>query len=148
MYLHKFCMCWDITIIEIVLCLSNMDMSHILGAMVNISSIASTRGLATIFYGASKAALDQITRCMAVELGPHNIRVNGVNPTMVENTSMTQDILRNTDEETVASFDQMIPLKRRAKTEEVVNTVLYLLSDKADLINGSFLTIDGGQSCT
>ncbi len=122
--------------------------SYLLGVVVNISSLASTTGVAQIVYSSSKAALDQITRCMAVELGPHNIRVNSVNPTLVEDTPMTQDILKTIDKELLVSVDQRVPLKRLPKMEDVVNAVLYLLSEKADMINGAFLRVDAGRSCT
>ena len=116
--------------------------------MVNISSNASTCGKARIIYSSAKAALDQITRCMAVELGPHNIWVNAVNPTLLDDTPMSQNILESYIEEMLSSLHQTIPLKRMPHTEDVVNAVLFLLNDKADMINGSLLTIDGGQSST
>ena len=133
---------------ETPLCLPNMVLFYLLGAMVNISSNASTSGNCRIVYTSTKGALDQITRCMAVELGPYNIRVNAVNPTLVEDTPMSQDIFEHYNDEVFASLIQGIPLKRMPHTEDVVNAVLFLLSDKSDMINGSFLKIDGGKSCT
>ncbi len=136
----------DHKLVETYIC--NLLLFSILGAMVNISSIASSSGHSPIHYGSSKAALDQITRCMAVELGPHNIRVNAVRPSLLDDTAMSLDIFNTYGSEILAFMKQRIPLGKWPKTEQVVNTVLYLLSDKADMISGSLLLIDGGQLCT
>ena len=112
------------------------------GAIVNISSQASMVSLAEhTAYCASKGALDQLTRMMALELGPSNIRVNAVNPT-VTLTPMGEMAWGDP-----AKRDPMlakIPLGRFARPIDVGHAVAYLLSDQADLIHGAMLPIDGG----
>ena len=112
------------------------------GAIVNISSQASQAALLDhTVYCATKAALDSITRTMALELGPKQIRVNAVNPTVVM-TKMGR--VGWSDPARAGPMMAKIPQGKFAEVEDVVNAVLYLLSDKADMINGSTLPIDGG----
>merc|ERR1719427_1736234 len=92
-------------------------------------------------YGASKAALDQITRTMSLELGSKNIRVNCVNPTVV-NTAMSK--VGWSDPVRAGAMKAQIPLGRFAEASEVVAVVLFLLSDAAAMVSGSCLPIDGG----
>ncbi|RZC41116.1 L-xylulose reductase, partial [Asbolus verrucosus] len=112
------------------------------GAIVNISSQASLAGLLKhTVYAASKGAVDAFTRACAVELGPYNIRVNAVNPTVI----MTE-MGRKWWSEPSRSGTMLhkIPLGRFGEVHEVVDAVLYLLSDKASMITGTCLPIDGG----
>lgn len=112
------------------------------GAIVNVSSKASSRVLKNlIVYCTSKAAVDQLTRSLAYELGPHKIRVNAVNPTVVM-TAMGR--LLWTDPAVGDPMRARIPLGRFADEIDVVNAVLYLLSDSAAMINGVTLPVDGG----
>ncbi|XP_075231134.1 L-xylulose reductase-like [Lycorma delicatula] len=112
------------------------------GSIVNISSQASKAAVADhAVYSSSKAALDMLTRVMALELGPHNIRVNCLNPTVV----MTQmGRLGWSDPVKSEGMLSKIPLHRFAEVDEVVNAILFLLSDKASMITGVTLPIDGG----
>ncbi len=93
-------------------------------------------------YCASKAALDMLTKSMAVELGPQKIRVNSVNPTLFY-TDMTKNFLDN-NPGGGDYFLNRVPLKRIAESGEVVNTILFLLSDSAPMIHGESVLIDGG----
>jgi L-xylulose reductase len=112
------------------------------GAIVNISSQASLRVLKmSSSYCASKGALDQLTRVMALELGPHKIRVNSVHPTTVK-TETARPFWE--DESQVGPMIERIPLGRIAEATEIAGPVLFLLSDAASMINGTFLTVDGG----
>ncbi|XP_067128102.1 L-xylulose reductase-like [Centruroides vittatus] len=112
------------------------------GAIVNVSSQAGMVGMKDhALYGASKGALDQLTRIMALELGPYQIRVNSVNPTVVM-TEMAK--VGWSDPVKAADMKSKIPLGRFCDPEHVVNGIIYLLSDKADMINGAILPIDGG----
>uniref|UniRef100_H2ZQP2 L-xylulose reductase n=2 Tax=Ciona savignyi TaxID=51511 RepID=H2ZQP2_CIOSA len=112
------------------------------GSIVNISSQASTIGIENhTSYCMSKAALDQLTRNMSLELGPHNIRVNAVNPTVV-NTEMGK--VGWSDPAKANPMKKMIPLGRFAEVEDVVSVILFLLSDQAGMVTGSCLPIDGG----
>ncbi len=112
------------------------------GAIVNVSSQASMVALTDhTAYCASKGALDQLTRVMALELGPHQIRVNAVNPT-VTLTPMAEMAWREPAKRN--SMLSRIPLGRFAKPEEVADVVAYLLSDHAAMIHGATLPVDGG----
>ena len=112
------------------------------GSVVNVSSQASMTGLGNhTVYGASKAALDQMTRNMSFELGPHQIRVNAINPTVV-NTAMAK--VGWSDPKKADPMKAQIPLGRFAEVKEVVSVIAFLLSDDASMISGSCIPIDGG----
>jgi L-xylulose reductase len=114
------------------------------GAIVNVSSQASLVALTGhISYGSSKAALDNITRVSALELGKHNIRVNSVNPTVVM-TPMSAWYWGRPDIE--GPFLDQMPLGRRATVEEIAAPIVFLLSDAASMITGVSLPIDGEYS--
>lgn len=112
------------------------------GAIVNVSSIAAAVGLAEhAAYCASKAALDAITRVLAVELGPHGIRTNSVNPT-VTLTPMADLVW--SDPVKAAPMLARIPAGRFVQPKEVAAAVCFLLSDAASMVNGICLEVDGG----
>ncbi len=112
------------------------------GAIVNISSQASLVALkGHISYGSSKAALDNITRVSALELGAHGIRVNSVHPTVVM-TPMSAWYWGRPEIET--PFLDSMPLGRWATEDEIAAPVVFLLSDGASMISGAALPIDGG----
>ncbi|KAK2714181.1 D-erythrulose reductase-like [Artemia franciscana] len=112
------------------------------GAIVNVSSQASQAALKEhAIYCASKAALDSMTRVMALELGPHNIRVNTVNPTVVL-TELGRSAWA--DPQKGGEMKAKIPLGRFAEVDDVVNAIVFLLSDNAAMITGTCLPVDGG----
>ena len=116
------------------------------GSIVNVSSIASSIALRDhAAYCASKAALDQLTRVMALELGPHQIRVNAVNPTVVM-TPMGRRAW--SDPAKGGPMLARISLGRFLELEDCANAVCYLLSDAAAMIHGVALPIDGGFTST
>ncbi|XP_026725277.1 L-xylulose reductase-like [Trichoplusia ni] len=116
------------------------------GAIVNISSQASKGALKDhTIYSASKAALDAMTRSMALELGPYGIRVNSVNPTVIM-TEMAK--VGWSDPARANEMLSKIPLGRFGEVSEVVNAVVFLLSERASMINGVELPIDGGFLAT
>ncbi|KAM4031766.1 L-xylulose reductase [Anomaloglossus baeobatrachus] len=116
------------------------------GAIVNVSSQASQVALQNhSVYCATKGALDMLTKVMALELGPKKIRVNCVNPTVV----MTDMGRANwSDADKAAPMLNRIPLGRFAEVDEVVHSILFLLSDKSTMITGSCLPVDGGYLVT
>ncbi|XP_071954194.1 L-xylulose reductase-like [Antedon mediterranea] len=114
------------------------------GAIVNVSSQASLVGLTNhTVYCATKAAVDSLTKTMALELGPKNIRVNSVNPT-VTNTAMGK--VGWSKPEKADPMKRRIPLGRFAEVDEVVHVILFLLSGKSSMVSGTCLPIDGAMS--
>jgi len=114
------------------------------GSIVNVSSQAALVALhGHVSYAASKAALDSITRVSALELGPHNIRVNSVNPTVVM-TPMSAFYWGR--DEIQGPFLDAMPLGRYATEEEIAAPIVFLLSDAAAMITGVTLPIDGGYT--
>lgn len=112
------------------------------GAIVNVSSQAALVALkGHISYGASKGALDNITRVSALELGPYGIRVNGVHPTVVM-TPMSAWYWGRPEIE--GPFLAQMPLGRWATEEDIAAPIAFLLSDGAAMISGVALPIDGG----
>lgn len=114
------------------------------GAIVNVSSQASLVALeGHISYGSSKAALDNITRVSALELGGYGIRVNSVNPTVVM-TPMSAWYWGRPDIE--GPFLEAMPLHKWATEDDIAGPIVFLLSDAAAMITGVSLPIDGGYS--
>ena len=112
------------------------------GAIVNVSSQAALVALSGhISYGSSKAALDNITRVSALELGKYNIRVNSVNPTVVM-TPMSAFYWGRP--EIGGPFLEKMPLGRWATEDEIAAPIVFLLSAGASMITGVSLPIDGG----
>jgi L-xylulose reductase len=115
------------------------------GAIVNVSSQASLVALnGHISYGSSKAALDNITRVSALELGQYGIRVNSVNPTVVM-TEMSAFYWGRPEIE--GPFLEQMPLGRWATEDEIAAPIVFLLSDDASMISGVSLPVDGGYTC-
>src|SRR5688500_11475227 len=116
------------------------------GAVVNVSSQASMAALADhAAYCASKGGLDMLTKAMALELGPHQIRVNAVNPTV---TLTPMGEMAWGDPKKSGPMLAKIPLGRFARPAHVANAVAYLLSEASDMIHGVTLPVDGGFLAT
>lgn len=114
------------------------------GSIVNVSSQAGLVALDDhLSYSASKAAMDAITRALCVELGPHGIRVNSVNPTV---TLTPMAVMAWSDPVKRDPALQGIPLRRFAEPLEVALPIAFLLSDAASMISGITLPVDGGYT--
>ena len=123
-------------------CARSMIERGVPGAIVNVSSISAMIGLPLhAAYCASKAALDGLTRVMAVELGAHGIRVNAINP-VVTLTPMAEKAW--SDPAKSAPMLARIPLDRFVQPEEVARSIAYLLGDDAAMVSGTNLAVDGG----
>jgi NAD(P)-dependent dehydrogenase (short-subunit alcohol dehydrogenase family) len=115
------------------------------GAIVNISSITaqhSAHGRAA--YAASKAALDSMTRSLALEWAAHRIRVNAVAPSHTATDRLKQAIQAGRLE--YDTIVQRIPLGRFAEPAEIADAVVFLASDQARFITGQVLAVDGGYT--
>lgn len=120
------------------------------GAIVNLSSVTGTRAFPGILaYCVSKAGVDQLTRCLALELAPKGIRVNGINPGVV-----VTELHRagGMDEGRYAAFlergKETHPLGRVGRPEEVAELALFLAADSSAWITGGTFPIDGGRQLT
>lgn len=112
------------------------------GVIINMTSQMGHVGSpGRTVYCMTKHALEGLTKAMAVELAPHNIRVNSVAPTFIE-TPMTKPMLDKPDFRTFV--DAMIPLGRLGQPDDVAAAVLYLASPAANMVTGTSLLIDGG----
>ncbi|EDV95287.1 L-xylulose reductase [Drosophila grimshawi] len=113
-------------------------------SIVNVSSIAASRSFGGhTAYSATKAALDSLTRSLALELGARKIRVNSVNPTVVL-TKMGRD--NWSDPGKSGPLLAHIPLNRFCEVNEVTDAIGYLLSSKSSFVNGHQINLEGGYS--
>jgi 7-alpha-hydroxysteroid dehydrogenase len=112
------------------------------GAVLNISSAAG-RLIQPHFsaYGAAKAALDHLTRQLAQDLGPRNIRVNAIAPGPIR----TDALARVLTPELEKGMTSVIPLGRLGETEDIAHAALFLLSPESRYITGKILDVDGGM---
>ncbi|MDN5710198.1 MAG: glucose 1-dehydrogenase [Planococcus sp. (in: firmicutes)] len=113
-------------------------------SIINVSSVGGDRALKTgVVYAASKAAIIQMTKVMAMEWGNRGIRVNAIGPWYFR-TPLTENLL--SDQEYLDSILAVTPLKRVGELPEVASPVVFLASDAAGYITGQTLFIDGGMS--
>jgi NAD(P)-dependent dehydrogenase (short-subunit alcohol dehydrogenase family) len=118
------------------------------GNIVNVSSVAGTRAFPNVLaYCVSKAGVDQLTRCAALELAPKGIRVNAVNPGVVV-TNLHRRAGMNEEEyqEFLKRSKTTHPLGRVGEPREVAELIYFLASDKASWITGATYEIDGGRA--
>ena len=112
--------------------------------MVIVSSVNAIAGFKSgSSYGMSKAAVEAMTRQLAVEWGEKGIRINAVRPGTTR-TDMVRKLVKQ--EGYMDGVMQTTPLRRIAEPEDVGNVIAFLLSDAARHMTGQVLTIDGGQS--
>ena len=117
------------------------------GAIVNTSSVAGLIGSPSMMlYNSSKHALMGINKVAALEAAEYNVRVNTVNPGVI-NTRMMRSIEENVApgaaEAARAAYNDAVPMKRYGEPQEVANLIAFLLSDEASYISSSSYTIDG-----
>ena len=112
------------------------------GNIVNISSInAITPSLGTNAYAAAKGGLVTMTKLLALELGPHGVRVNSVSPGFVDG-GMSTAVFANPRTRDIRT--KAVPLRRLGSTEDIAQAVMFLASDAAAYVHGQDLGVDGG----
>jgi NAD(P)-dependent dehydrogenase (short-subunit alcohol dehydrogenase family) len=115
------------------------------GVIVNVVSIAAFRAAGLMHYVASKHGLNGLTKSLAVELGPHGIRVLSVAPGMIRTPGMvvrTKDIR---DVDIHAEVAARLPLRRIGEPDDIARAVLFCASDLAAFMTGSAVVVDGGD---
>jgi NAD(P)-dependent dehydrogenase (short-subunit alcohol dehydrogenase family) len=120
------------------------------GSVVNVSSVAGLRSFPGIFaYAVSKAALDQLTRCAALELAAKGVRVNAVNPGVVVTNLHRRSGVK---EEQYAAFlersKETHPMGRVGSPEEIAELIAFLVSARSAWMTGETISIDGGRHLT
>jgi NAD(P)-dependent dehydrogenase (short-subunit alcohol dehydrogenase family) len=120
------------------------------GSIVNVSSVTGTRAFPGVLsYCVSKAAVDQMTRCIALELAPDGVRCNAVNPGVVRTNLHRNSGMAEADYAAfVERSAQTHPLGRIGEPEEVAELIGFLASDRAGWITGECLAVDGGRAQT
>jgi NAD(P)-dependent dehydrogenase (short-subunit alcohol dehydrogenase family) len=120
------------------------------GNIVNVSSVSGTRAFPNVLsYCVSKAGVDQLTRCAALELAPKGIRVNAVNPGVVVSNLHKRGGMADEDYQNfLKNSKNTHPLGRVGETKEVAELIYFLASDKASWITGATYEIDGGRAQT
>ncbi|MBL5903042.1 SDR family oxidoreductase [Serratia sp. T13T92] len=113
------------------------------GSIINLASQAGVVALPNhLAYCASKAGVIGLTQVLALEWGPHNVRVNAISPTVV----LTELGRKAWSGEVAEQMKQKIPLRRFAEPEDIAASALFLASDAASMITGSNLVVDGGYT--
>ncbi len=117
------------------------------GAVVNLSSVAGPRPYANLMaYVVSKAGVDAFTRCAALDLAPHGVRVNALNPGVVVTELQTVSHAVQDYPAFLERSRTTHPLGRVGQPEEIAALVLFLLSDEASWITGATVPVDGGRA--
>ncbi len=136
---------FDVNVLGVLLAskeaLAHFDASG--GSIINISSVASTLSPASFaVYAATKAAVDAVTRSLAKELGPRNIRVNAINPGMVETEGLhTAGMM---DGDLRKQVESQLPLGRIGQPRDIAPAAVFLASEDSGWITGETLRVSGG----
>ncbi len=113
------------------------------GCIINVSSINAIRGRTGVsVYSASKAGLDGLTRSLARELGPRNIRVNSIAPGYFES-----EMVKGMSDDDRDRIVRRTPLGRLARDTDIANAIHFLASEQAAFVTGQTLAVDGGLTC-
>lgn len=119
------------------------------GAIVNIGSYWSdnvVKSMPTSAYSVAKAGLHALTKHLAVELAPDNIRVNAIAPGLFVTNVLNDVVGRENVEETYKSLLDLNPTGRNGKPEQAASAIVFLLSDESAFTTGAILAVDGGMS--
>ena len=114
------------------------------GSIINISSVSGfivNYPQKQCHYNSAKAGVNLLTKCLAVEWAPHNIRVNAIAPGWV-----ATPLLEGADEETLKTWTSQPPMRRMAKPSEIKGACLFLASRASSYVTGSVMLVDGGYT--
>jgi len=114
------------------------------GSIINMASMSAhvvNVPQATANYNASKAGVVQLTKCLAVEWAPHNVRVNSISPGYTRT-----ELAESFSEALIKQWVEKIPMKRMARPDELAGGVLFLASDASSYCTGTDIVIDGGYT--
>lgn len=121
------------------------------GVIVNVASVSGNVGqLYHVVYGGTKSAIIGFSRALAVELAPHNIRVNSISPGAVDTPMLRNDVAAQaamrglTVKDIIREFEEQGVFRRWAKPEEIAQAILFLASDDSSYVTGADLRVDGG----
>ncbi|MGA2623130.1 MAG: glucose 1-dehydrogenase [Bacteroidota bacterium] len=120
------------------------------GSIVNVSSVTGVRAFPNVLaYCVSKAGVDQLTHCAALELGPKGVRMNAVDPGVVlTNLHRTSGMAEDAYQKFLEHSKTTHPIGRVGNPDEVAELILFLASDRAGWITGGSFSIDGGRAQT
>lgn len=120
------------------------------GCVVNVSSVTGLRAFPNVLaYCVSKAAVDQLTRCSALELAPSGVRVNAVNPGVVVTNLHRRGGMGENDYAAFLEHGRSThPLGRVGEPEDIAEAIVYLASERAGWVTGVTLSLDGGRHLT
>ena len=114
------------------------------GSVINISSVVSTVGFpGTVVYSGTKGAVDSVTRSLAKELGPRGIRVNAINPGMIETEGVHAAGIA--DSELRQQVEAQTPLGRIGQPDDIAKVAVFFASDDSGWVTGETLMVSGGQ---
>lgn len=123
------------------------------GSIINNASVAASRAgySSSMIYSAAKAAVVQLTRCVAMQLGEHNVRVNCISPGAIVTGILLKALgLAPAEADAAAGrlaerFATLQPLPRAGMPDDIVNAAVFLASDESSFITGQDIVVDGGQ---
>jgi NAD(P)-dependent dehydrogenase (short-subunit alcohol dehydrogenase family) len=116
------------------------------GSIINLSSVSGVVGTPRrAAYAATKGAIDAATRSLAMELGPHNIRVNSVAPGVVDTALWAKN---KAIPGVIEQIDAQTPLRRWSQPDDIADVIVFLASDAARFITGETISADGGMART
>lgn len=113
------------------------------GNIVNVSSVAGLKAFGNVTsYCMSKAAIDQFTKCCALDLGPKGIRVNAINPAIIKTPGFMRD--KMTPEDVDRIFKDKYPVGRVGEVSDTSRAIAHLANDSASFLTGLLMPVDGG----